>query len=42
MQYLDVLRSCALIVAEREERESNTHLGEHQVEYKLHKALEVT
>lgn len=42
MQYLDVLGFCTLIVAEREERESNTHLGEHQVEYKLHKALEVT
>lgn len=42
MQYLDVLGFCTLIVAEREERENNTHLGEHQVEYKLHKALEVT
>ena len=40
-QYIDddFLRSCTLIVAERG---CNSYLGEYQVEYKLHKALEVT
>lgn len=33
------MTSCTLIVTERG---SNSYLSEHQVEYQLHKALEVT